>query len=357
MLHHYKAAKFFPLLLSALILHSGNAWASDPQHAKWLLSESALAHAVERGESLGRSGEPAHPEEFGQAQGSDKSYVIPALEILAFQFLLNRFDHYFVGDEYDVSASSIKRNLNRSWVIDQDPFAINQFGHPYQGSVYYNLARSSGLSFWESFGYTVAGSAVWEIAGETTPPSRNDQITTSFAGTFLGESLFRMADLVRKRGYGLPSPWRERAVDAISPAAAFNRLAFPDRFNRIVVEGDPAVFSRVHVGGSTTRHHSADASRSLDKEEAIIDFLLDYGLPGKAGYAYAKPWDYFSFQIRGSSARPLESVHNRGMILGTGYRIGSRYDGIWGLYGSLDYIAPQLFRLSSTALSLGTTGQ
>jgi hypothetical protein len=30
---------------------------------------------------------------------------------------------------------------------------------------------------------------------------------------------------------------------------------------------------------------------------------------------------------------------------------------VWGLYGSYDYIAPQLFRVSSTALSLGTTGQ
>jgi hypothetical protein len=28
-----------------------------------------------------------------------------------------------------------------------------------------------------------------------------------------------------------------------------------------------------------------------------------------------------------------------------------------GLYGSYDYIAPQIFRVSSTALSLGTTGQ
>jgi hypothetical protein len=30
---------------------------------------------------------------------------------------------------------------------------------------------------------------------------------------------------------------------------------------------------------------------------------------------------------------------------------------VWGLYGSYDYISPQTFRVSSTALSLGTTGQ
>jgi hypothetical protein len=31
--------------------------------------------------------------------------------------------------------------------------------------------------------------------------------------------------------------------------------------------------------------------------------------------------------------------------------------GVWGLCGSYDYIAPQLFRVSSTALSVGTTAQ
>jgi hypothetical protein len=30
---------------------------------------------------------------------------------------------------------------------------------------------------------------------------------------------------------------------------------------------------------------------------------------------------------------------------------------VWGLYGTYDYIAPQVFRVSSTALNIGTTGQ
>ncbi len=30
---------------------------------------------------------------------------------------------------------------------------------------------------------------------------------------------------------------------------------------------------------------------------------------------------------------------------------------MWGIYGSYDYIAPQIFRVSTTALSLGTTAQ
>lgn len=75
---------------------------------------------------------------------------------------------------------------------------VNQTGHPYQGSVYFGLARSNGLAFWESFGYAFAGSAVWENAGETTPLSKNDQLTTSMGGSFLGESLFRMSHLPKR---------------------------------------------------------------------------------------------------------------------------------------------------------------
>jgi hypothetical protein len=44
-------------------------------------------------------------------------------------------------------------------------------------------------------------------------------------------------------------------------------------------------------------------------------------------------------------------------LLGNGYAVGDSYRGIWGLYGSYNYMAPQIFRLASTALSLGTTGE
>ena len=55
--------------------------------------------------------------------------------------------------------------------------------------MYYGFARALGLNFWESLGYTFAGSLFWEITGETTPPSKNDQIMTGFGGSFLGEPL------------------------------------------------------------------------------------------------------------------------------------------------------------------------
>ena len=285
-----------------------------------------------------------------------KSYAIPAAEILGFQFLLNQADRRLYGSDYDSSWGSIRRNLHRNWVTDNDPFKINQFGHPYAGSMYYGFARSAGLSFWESFGYAFAGSYAWEIGGEVTPPSKNDQISTGIAGSFLGESLFRMANLVLEQGQG-NSFWREVAAGTISPSMAFNRHALGGRFSEILNSHDPVYYSRVQLGSSATTRNEAGPSRQPKRSELLADFSMDYGLPGKPGYHYDRPFDYFSFQATGSTANVVETLSTRGLLLGTDYEAGDRYRGLWGLYGSYDYLNPQLFRISSTALSLGTTGQ
>lgn len=315
------------------------------------LSEAPLQGEELRGELYQRQSPPL------EDSADTKSYLVPALEIPAFIFLLNRFNNQFLGADYDVSLTSIKRNLRSDFVIDRDPFTTNQLGHPYQGSVYHGFARSAGLSFWESFGYTFAGSTLWEIAGETTPPSRNDQITTSFAGTFLGESLFRMANLVLEPDSGLSGYWRELVAAVISPPTALNRAVLPQRFGSAFSSKSPATFSQLQLGASSTLRSIPDASTAPTRNEAAADVLMEYGLPGKPGYDYRRPFDYFSFQVVASTAQVIESLHNRGLIVGESYKAGSDYRGIWGLYGSYDYLAPQLFRLSSTALSIGTTAQ
>src|SRR5437016_5682372 len=162
--------------------------------------------------------------DLGSSDGEsrEKSYAIPAAEIVGFQFLLNRVDHWIYGADYAVTAGTINRNLRHSWVVDDDPYKINQLGHPYQGSMYHGFARSAGLNFWESMGYTFAGSALWEIAGETTLPSRNDQVATGMCGAFLGESLFRLSNLVLEHD-ALPAWLRELGAAAISPPVGFNR--------------------------------------------------------------------------------------------------------------------------------------
>ncbi|MFA7350323.1 MAG: DUF3943 domain-containing protein [Methylotenera sp.] len=289
---------------------------------------------------------------------ANKSYLIPVAEIIGFDFLLNQFNRRYSGSsDYDSNFSTIRHNLNSSWKDDRDPFNINQLGHPYQGSMYHGFARSAGLNYWESLGYTLAGSAFWEIAGEKVPPSKNDMLSTGFGGSFLGEALFRMSNLVLEKGGSSPSFWRETGAAIISPSAGFNRYALGDRFDAVFASNDAAYYSRLQFGISNTIHGDLSTTAEIKRNDAQLDFLMGYGLPGKPGYAYTRPFDYFVFQSTASSANIFESVMTRGLLFGRDYQVGENYRGLWGLYGSYDYISPQTFRISSTALSLGTTGQ
>jgi hypothetical protein len=86
---------------------------------------------------------------------------------------------------------------------------------------------------------------------------------------------------------------------------------------------------------------------------------MAYGLPGKPGYTYSRPFDYFHFELTtlGNRSNPVDNIMIRGLLLGTDYEAGDSYHGIWGLYGGYDYISPYIFRVSSTSVSLGTTYQ
>lgn len=291
--------------------------------------------------------------------GEGKSYLIPALDIIGFDTLLNVFDRNFVDKQvYASTYDTIRHNLHSAWVFDNDPFSTNQFLHPYQGSMYHGFARSAGLNYWESLLYTFAGSAAWEIAGENTPPSKNDQVATGIGGTFLGEPLFRMASLVLESADGTPSFWRELGAAALSPSTGFNRLAYGDRFDAVFPSHHPEVFTRVQLGEAYTDHILDQGNpEPIRHTEGQIDFMMSYGLPGRDDYTYRRPFDYFNFQLTASTANILENIFSRGLLLGTDYGWGKDYRGIWGLYGSYDYISPQTFRVSSTALSLGTTAQ
>lgn len=319
---------------------------------------------------IGPANRTGHPLEHsaaatGQAgsldweSGRGRSYLIPAAEILTYLFLLNQYDRHFTEpkDVYRTTGTTIREHLTDSkWVFDNDQFSVNQFLHPYSGSVYYGLARSTGLNFWESSLYSVAGSFLWEIGGEKTSPSINDMIATPIGGTFLGEPLFRMANLLLETDDGRPGFWRELGAAIISPPTGFNRLVFGNRFDTLYPSHQPATFLRLEAGGTLTSS-SRNVSSNVNQHGAVGELTLTYGLPGRQGYGYTRPFDYFDFHVSAATANTLETITSRGLLLGKPYASGDNTRGIWGLFGSYDYISPQVFRVSSTALSLGTVWQ
>jgi hypothetical protein len=297
--------------------------------------------------------------------GAGKNYLIPALEIPGFVFGLNQLDRYLYGStDYDSDWDSIWKNLRTAPVYDKDPFNVNQIAHPYQGNLYYGFARSAGLNFWESMGYTLFGSFLWETAGETTPPSINDYVTTTIGGSFVGEALFRMASLLLEGGGETPGFWRELGAAVLSPPTGLNRLVFDDRFKPIFPSRDPAVYIRLRLGATLTTHvnNAVGLSEGFKRQEGSGEFSMIYGLPGKPGYQYTRPFDFFHFEFTAvpnasTVANAIENVTVRGLLAGTKYEAGDDYRGVWGLFGGYEYLSPQIFRVATTSLSLGTVAQ
>ena len=59
-------------------------------------------------------------------------------------------DRLFLDEKtYSTDWRDWSRNLRAAPQYDQDPFSVNQIGHPYQGSMNYGLARSAGLTYWD----------------------------------------------------------------------------------------------------------------------------------------------------------------------------------------------------------------
>src|SRR5262245_40239305 len=154
-----------------------------------------------------------------------KSYILPAIEIVAMDAAVNLGGRLVLEPaNFRVTPASIRRNLRGPWIEDDDPFAINQFLHPYQGAMYHGIARSNGLGYWPSMAYTFGASALWEIAGEATPPARNDQIASGIAGSFLGEPLFRISRLLLGRADHGAAIWRTLGSVLASPPTGLNHL-------------------------------------------------------------------------------------------------------------------------------------
>lgn len=298
-----------------------------------------------------------------------RSNVLPVLEITGFLALLSVYDRIAYANDvqdgtpvYSATLSTTWEHLRRqTWVHDQDPFNVNQFAHPYQGATMYGLARSSGHRFWSSLIHANVGSFIWKMAGETDPPSINDMITTGQAGSLLGEVLYRMSDLVlRDERRSKARRLHELLAAGVSPPAAVNRRVFGERFRSQLSDTTPATSWQLRLGATAdalSRDYSAPVS--LLRRDATAEFWMSYGLPGLPGYDYARPLDYFDFQMSflSSGGNPIENVMVRGLLVGRKTAEVARSRGIWGLYGSYDYISPYLFRVSSTALSLGTTRQ
>ena len=131
-----------------------------------------------------------------------------------------------------------------------------------------------------------------------------------------------------------------------------NRALFGDRFDSDAPGSVAQTDLRLEIGVTAP----AGDLGSLRSSSPFLGFAVDYGYPGLATYVHARPFDYFRFEGIASSGG-FQNLASRGLIAGRNFGAGNRGRGVWGLYGSYDYFSPELFRVSSTSASLGTTFQ
>lgn len=239
------------------------------------------------------------------------------LEVTAFNVVTNRWNCWVRGKEC-VSPESWGENLRRGFAYDPDKFLTNQLSHPQHGGLYYAAARSNGFDLYESALFTFYGSLTWEYFGETTRPSTNDLITTTLGGVSLGETSYRLSDLVfDDAARGFKRFLREVAGLAISPGRALHRLTTGEAWR--VAPGTrterPEFLDFDLAGGWIHVESSRPAHETFVHDRATLPMILDYGDPFEKDLG--KPFSSFRLEAEFTNGKEFVSrVQSEGLLAG-----------------------------------------
>lgn len=266
-----------------------------------------------------------------------------AAEVTAINLGVHAFDRWALNEEFaQVTLKSIGHNLRNGFVWDNDKFSTNLFAHPYHGNLYFNAARSSGLSFTASAPYALAGSLMWELCGEKEPPALNDLLATTFGGICIGEITHRVAALIRQSGRKhRRSKWLyDTFATAVDPIGAANGMLFSSSLQRATTgpkektASVPLDFS-VAVG---TRYLADEGALFRGENSLFANVFLNYG--NIFDEHSRSPYDFFSAEVNisASANQPLiNGVHLLGQLwAGNVYRKGL-FEARWGLFQHFNY--------------------
>lgn len=261
--------------------------------------------------------------------------------------------YLFKYDWARISLSSWKSNLKGPWVWDKDRFGINFLGHPHTGNYYFNTARANGYNFWQSFPFAVGGSLMWELFGETDPPSKNDFINTPISGMFLGEVLYRISsNILDDRTRGANRVFREVLAGIINPPRGFNRLTQGKMFRvtgREVYQKEP-----LNITLSGGMHKVNDNNKfATGSTNAIFNLQFDYGDPFEI--RHRKPFDVFRLRMEaryGEEIRIIDNVLGYGILFGKNI-VKGKHGILAGIFQHYDYWNNKIFELGTLGFGPG----
>ena len=230
-----------------------------------------------------------------------KRYWQAAAEATGINVGVQLFDRYALNSDFaQTTLRTLKRNFTDGMVWDNDFFITNMFAHPYHGNLYFNAARTNGLSFWESAPYSLLGSAMWEFLGETEPPAINDIIATTCGGMAIGEISHRLSlTILDDRDFGTNRFFREAVAAIINPIQGLHRIFSGDAWrvkNRNYRYHD---FSKTPIDVSLSvgwRYLADDGALFRGIHAPYINMTLTYGTPVD-GERHTTPYDFFDVEM------------------------------------------------------------
>jgi hypothetical protein len=229
------------------------------------------------------------------------TFVRAAANTLLMGWLVWQFDWLTSSDPtYYANGRSIGANIRHGFTFDDDTLAENFVGHPYGGGTgFFAAARATGLNFWESALYPLAGSAFWEYMSEQQYPSTNDLVMTSIGGVALGEILYRISSLALDDSRsGFARFTRELLGTFVAPARGFSRVTTGDAW----ATGPPPVRKRAlleaHFGADQFGFGTAANARVMPTGLVALDTAYGDLLP-RDGTRRIDPYEFFDFYASG----------------------------------------------------------
>lgn len=236
------------------------------------------------------------PDSVDLAYYSKKRPLLAGAQIFGFNMAVWGFNRMSKKDFAYISINTMRANFKKGFVWDNDQMGTNMFLHPYHGSLYFNAARSNGYNYWQSGGFALAGSAMWEFFMENEYPSANDIIATPIGGMALGEMLYRSSDMILDdRAVGTERFGRELAGFIVSPTRGLTRIITGDAWHKRPTSGKQ--FRKPDI-----KIETSFGTRALELKNPVIDkgvglvanLNIEYGDRFNTGGE--KPFDYFTLK-------------------------------------------------------------
>jgi len=297
-----------------------------------------------------------------------KSLLIPIGEAIGLNLGLGAFNTAMGSEFAKISFKTMQHNFETGWFTDADGLITNMWAHPFHGSIYFNLARSSGFNYWTSMGVAATGSFQWEFFMENEPPALNDWIMTSIGGSMLGEMFYRFSNLILDESLdGWPRFFNELGAGIFNPGRLFNRLIY-GRTARVTTA--KLYETQRNTGWATLGMNNVAEGTSFKDGKKNLMFTLEYTY-GRLFYKKTlKPFDFFRFYTAINFGKRTESKDAEGNIVYSGQpaigqfrvygilagkssNVGENGKFLLGLFQHFDYLENNVYQIGGTSIGPG----